>query len=101
MSSDLTAAAATSSIGDASVAADFSSDVVTDKICPLNSLPQEIHSYIHSLEQRITAMETEQVAQKQRLMDAGKFIYNNPMTKMFLSSAPKDIQARLKEFFGG
>ena len=67
--------------------------------CPLNDLPQEVHEYLHKLESRIVKLESEQKRFTDALLQAGKFIFDNPASKMMLAAFPKEAQAKLREFF--
>lgn len=67
--------------------------------CPLNGLPEEAHQYIHGLEQRIADLEKEKVRFTDALVNAGKFIFDNPASKMMLAAFPKEMQTKLREFF--
>lgn len=73
---------------------------VLSSACPLNDLPPAQHEYIHALEQRIVKMELEQKRFSEALIKAGQFIFDSPMSKMFLSAMPKEAQTKLREFFG-
>jgi hypothetical protein len=80
--------------------------------CPLNDLPSELHQYIHTLpaqmqvyfqqqEARIKHLESEQKRFTNALLGAGKFIFDNPASKMMLAAFPKEAQNKLREFFAG
>lgn len=68
--------------------------------CPLNFLPEETHQYIHNLERRIADLEKEKERFSAALINAGKFIFDNPASKMMLAAFPKEMQNKLREFFG-
>lgn len=68
-------------------------------VCALNELPAEVHQYIHALEQRIAKLESEQARFSNALINAGKFIFDNPASKMMLAAFPKEMQTKLREFF--
>lgn len=53
------------------------------------------------LENRIVKIEVEQARFTNALMYAGKFIMQNPASKMILMSLPKEIKTKLEEFFNG
>jgi hypothetical protein len=69
--------------------------------CPFSGLPQETHDYLHKLEARVQHLESEQKRFTDALVNAGQFIFNNPASKMMLAAFPKEVQAKLKEFFNG
>jgi hypothetical protein len=69
--------------------------------CPLNDLSPELHQYIHGLEHRIVHLESEQKRFTNALLGAGKFIFDNPASKMMLAAFPKEAQNKLREFFAG
>lgn len=75
----------------------FTTDAVP--ACPLNGLPEETHQYIHGLERRIADLEKEKVRFTDALVNAGKFIFDNPASKMMLAAFPKEMQTKLREFF--
>jgi hypothetical protein len=74
-----------------------SPDVVPS--CPLNDLPAGVHDYVHKLEMRIIDLEKEKVRFTDALVNAGKFIFDNPASKMMLAAFPKEMQTKLREFF--
>lgn len=70
--------------------------------------PPANSSAVVSVEDRFTALEfrvTELEAEKTRLMNAlqyaGKFIFDNPASKMLLMSLPKEIKTKLQNYFAG
>jgi hypothetical protein len=67
--------------------------------CPLNDLSQGVHEYIHKLENRVTKLESEQLRFTNALINAGKFIFDNPASKMMMAAFPKEVQTKLREFF--
>jgi hypothetical protein len=69
--------------------------------CPLEKLPVELHQYIHVLENRIAQLESEQVRFRDALLNAGKFVFQNPASKIMLAALPKEAQKKLKDFFDG
>ena len=69
-------------------------------VCPLNDLPQNLHQYLHALNDRVTALETNAAEQHARLLAMGKRIFSMPQTKMMLAAFPKDMQNAIREFFG-
>lgn len=68
--------------------------------CPLNDLPSDVHQYIHGLQQRIDALEKEQLRFTNALKKAGEFIFNSPQGKMILMAFPKEMQEGLRGYFG-
>ena len=70
--------------------------------CPLADLPEPLHQYIHGLEQRIVILEAEQKRFIEALRNAGAMLFSNsgPM-KMFAAAFPKEMKAKLQEFFKG
>jgi hypothetical protein len=54
-----------------------------------------------SIEDRLAALEARQQRFENALLAAGKFIFDNPASKMMLMALPKEAQIRLKEFFDG
>lgn len=99
--------ASTEAIVSSTTQAAENSEVIS-AACPLANFSPEAHQYIHSLENhiaslvaRVTKLEEENQKSRERTIAFGKSLYQNPMTKMFLSSAPKELQTRIKEFFDG
>lgn len=98
MDSDL-AATVTDTNGSGSATASASVEVLTP--CDLSVLPTPAHQYIHALEQRIIALEAEQKRFMNALQYAGKMLFDNSAMKMFSSAFPKEVKAKLQEFFNG
>lgn len=69
-------------------------------LCPLNDLPENLHHYIHALEQRIVKLESDRDRFEQALLNVGKFIFDSPMSKMMLAALPKEAQQKLRGYFG-
>jgi len=71
-------------------------------VCPLADLPRPVHDYIHNLESRIMILEQEQKRFVDALRNAGAMLFENsgPM-KMFAAVFPKEMKAKLLEFFKG
>lgn len=65
------------------------------------SLPDEKEQKIQSLELRVAHLENEIARFQTALVMAGKFIFENPASKMMLAAFPKEMQSKLKEFFSG
>lgn len=71
------------------------------------SFSRETENYVRllekiaQLEERIVRLESEQMRFTNALINAGEFIFKNPMSKMMMASFPKEVQNKLKEFFGG
>ena len=53
------------------------------------------------LENRVAVLEAEQKRFMESLQFAGKFIFNNPASKMITMSLPKEVQQKLKDYFRG
>jgi len=68
--------------------------------CPLENCSPELHQYIHHLESRLTHAENELARFSAALVNAGQFIFDSPMSKTMLMMFPKDVQNKLREFFG-
>jgi len=56
---------------------------------------------IIQLENRVAFLESEQARFTNALISAGKFLFENPASKMMLMAFPKEMQIKLKEFFDG
>jgi len=62
--------------------------------------PNLLHRIIQ-LENRVAFLESEQARFTNALISAGKFLFENPASKMMLMAFPKEMQSKLKEFFDG
>lgn len=71
--------------------------------CPLDEHTKEhfaaVAEKIRQLEFRITSLEIHRDRLEYGLREAGKFVFESPMSKLMLASIPKDKQQKLKEFF--
>ena len=67
--------------------------------CIFEGLPAPVHEYLHRLESRVVLLEAEQKRFTDALLNAGKFLFENPASKMMLAAFPKDVQTKLREFF--
>lgn len=71
--------------------------------CPLDEHTKEhfraVEENFRVLNMRIANLEIHRDRLEQALREAGKFIFDSPMSKLMLASIPKDKQLKLKEFF--
>jgi hypothetical protein len=63
------------------------------------SMEAGLTARIATLEQRLVKIEAEQKKFMEALVYAGKFLMENPASKMILMSLPKEMKTRLTEFF--
>lgn len=71
--------------------------------CPLDEHTKEhfaaVAEKIRQMEFRIASLEIHRDRLEHGLREAGKFVFESPMSKLMLASIPKDKQIKLKEFF--
>ena len=66
---------------------------------PSVSPAQQIFIKISEMETRIADLEFDNQRLKDALKKAGEFVFDSPMSKVFLMGMPKEMQTKLKEFF--
>jgi hypothetical protein len=66
---------------------------------PEQTFIQVLNATLHELESRISALEFDNERLKSALKKAGEFVFDSPMSKVFLMGMPKEMQTKLKEFF--
>lgn len=71
--------------------------------CPLDEHTKEhfsaVAETIRRMEFRIASLEIHRDRLEHGLREAGKFVFESPMSKLMLASIPKEKQLKLKEFF--
>lgn len=71
--------------------------------CPLDEHTKEhfraVEERFQNLEMQVANLTLHRDRLENALREAGKFIFDSPMSKLMLASIPKDKQLKLKEFF--